>query len=92
LVYGYWYKTRRTRTWIISPNKENLIPRLLFERSSEDAYSNPGSPLMCRSPAGTLVIAKIKRNYEGSYILLKGRGATPRGSIPFLDLFNVYVN
>lgn len=74
------------------PYKENLRPQLLFERSSEDAYSNPGSPLMCRTPAGTIVIAKINRNCEGNYILLKGQGATPRGSIPFLDLFNVYVN
>lgn len=91
LVYEYWYKTRITRTWVVSPDLKNHRPRLLFERSSEDAYSNPGSPVMCRTPAGTLVIARIKRNCEGSYILLKGRGATPKGSTPFLDLFDVYV-
>ncbi|KAJ1292512.1 hypothetical protein BS78_02G397100 [Paspalum vaginatum] len=89
LVYEYWYKTRRTRTWVISPDLKNLRPQLLFERSSEDAYSNPGSPVMCRTSTGTLVIAKIKRNCEGSYILLKGRGATPSGSTPFLDLLNL---
>ncbi|XP_034579376.1 probable glutamyl endopeptidase, chloroplastic isoform X2 [Setaria viridis] len=89
LVYEYWYKTRITRTWVISPDLKNHRPRLLFERSSEDAYSNPGSPVMCRTPAGTVVIARIKRNCEGSYILLKGRGATPKGSTPFLDLFDV---
>lgn len=91
LVYEYWYKTRITRTWVISPDLKNHRRRLLFERSSEDAYSNPGSPVMCRTPAGTTVIARIKRNCEGSYILLKGRGATPKGSTPFLDLFDVYV-
>ncbi|OEL27843.1 putative glutamyl endopeptidase, chloroplastic, partial [Dichanthelium oligosanthes] len=89
LAYEYWYKTRITRTWVISPDLKNHRPRLLYERSSEDAYLNPGSPVMCRTPAGTLVIARIKRNCEGSYILLKGRGATPKGSTPFLDLFNV---
>ncbi|TVU37122.1 hypothetical protein EJB05_10417 [Eragrostis curvula] len=89
LVYECWYKTRRTRTWVISPDCKNLTPQLLFERSSEDAYTNPGSPMMCRTPAGTLVIAKVKRNCEGNYILLNGRGATPKGSTPFLDLFNV---
>jgi len=89
LVYEYWYKTRITRTWAISPDLKDHKPRLLFERSSEDAYSNPGSPVMCRTLAGMLVIARIKRDCEGSYILLKGRGATPKGSSPFLDLFNV---
>jgi hypothetical protein len=46
--------------------------------------------MMCRTPAGTFVIAKFKTNYEGTYILLKGKGATPKGSIPFLDLLNMY--
>ncbi|EMS61523.1 putative glutamyl endopeptidase, chloroplastic [Triticum urartu] len=89
LVCEYWHKTRRTRTWVISPDCNDLSPRLLFDRSSEDAYSSPGSPMMCRTPAGTLVIAKIKTNYEGTYILMKGQGATPKGSIPFLDLLNI---
>ena len=92
LVYEYWHKTRRTRTWVISPDCNDLSPRLLFDRSSEDAYSSPGSPMMCRTPAGTLVIAKIKTNYEGTYILMKGQGATPKGSIPFLDLLNMYAD
>uniref|UniRef100_J3MPC5 Probable glutamyl endopeptidase, chloroplastic n=1 Tax=Oryza brachyantha TaxID=4533 RepID=J3MPC5_ORYBR len=89
LIYEHWYKTRRTRTWVISPDCNDVSPWVLFERSSEDAYSNPGSPMMCRTPAGTFVIAKIKTNYDGTYILLKGRGATPKGSIPFLDLLNI---
>ncbi|KAM3392336.1 hypothetical protein ACQJBY_013452 [Aegilops geniculata] len=89
LVYEYWHKTRRTRTWVISPDCNDVSPRLLFDRSSEDAYSSPGSPMMCRTPTGTLVIAKIKTNYEGTYILMKGQGATPKGSIPFLDLLNI---
>ncbi|KAL6657316.1 hypothetical protein ACP70R_005096 [Stipagrostis hirtigluma subsp. patula] len=89
LVHEYWYKTRRTRTWVVFPDYKNVRPRISFERSSEDAYSNPGSPMMCRTPAGTLVIAKIKRSREEPYILLKGRGASPKGNAPFLDLFNV---
>uniref|UniRef100_A0ACD5YZN9 Uncharacterized protein n=1 Tax=Avena sativa TaxID=4498 RepID=A0ACD5YZN9_AVESA len=88
LVYEYWYKTRRTRTWVISPDCKDLSPQLLFDRSSEDAYSSPGSPMMCRTRAGTLVIAKI-RTSEGTCILMKGQGATPKGSVPFLDLLNI---
>jgi hypothetical protein len=45
--------------------------------------------MMCRTRAGTLVIAKIKTSEE-TYILMKGLGATPKGSVPFLDLLNMY--
>ncbi|GMN52305.1 hypothetical protein TIFTF001_021459 [Ficus carica] len=90
LVYESWYKTRRIRTWVISPGSKDISPRILFDRSSEDVYSDPGSPMLRRTPAGTYVIAKIKKeNDEGTYLLLNGSGATPEGNIPFLDLFNI---
>uniref|UniRef100_A0A2N9IQG8 Probable glutamyl endopeptidase, chloroplastic n=1 Tax=Fagus sylvatica TaxID=28930 RepID=A0A2N9IQG8_FAGSY len=90
LVYESWYKTRRTRTWVISPGSKDTSPRILFDRSSEDVYSDPGSPMLRRTPAGTYVIAKIKKEHDGStYILLNGNGATPEGNIPFLDLFDL---
>lgn len=89
LVYESWYKTRRTRTWLISPGNREVSPRILFDRSLEDAYSDPGSPMMRRTPAGTYVIAKIKKQEKGGYLLLNGSGATPEGNIPFLDLFDI---
>lgn len=90
LVYESWYKTRRTRTWVISPGSKDVTPRILFDRSSEDVYSDPGSPMLRRTPAGTYVIAKIKKeNDEETYVLLNGSGATPEGNIPFLDLFDI---
>ncbi|EPS61481.1 hypothetical protein M569_13316, partial [Genlisea aurea] len=89
-VYESWYKTRRTRTWVISPGHENLNPRLLFDRSSEDVYSDPGSPMTRRSALGTYVIAKIKKEKdEGTFLLLNGSGASPEGNIPFLDLYDL---
>jgi hypothetical protein len=46
--------------------------------------------MLRRTPAGTYVIAKIKKeNDEGTYVLLKGSGATPEGNFPFLDLFDM---
>ncbi|CAK9152902.1 unnamed protein product [Ilex paraguariensis] len=90
LVYESWYKTRRVRTWVFSPGSEDVSPRILFDRSSEDVYSDPGSPMLRRTPAGTYVIATVKKeNDEGKYILLNGSGATPEGNIPFLDLFDI---
>ncbi|KAF8039709.1 hypothetical protein BT93_B2045 [Corymbia citriodora subsp. variegata] len=90
LVYESWYKTRRTRTWVIPPESKDTNPRILFDRSSEDVYSDPGSPMLRRTPAGTHVIAKVKKeNGEGTYVLLNGSGATPEGNIPFLDLLDI---
>ncbi|XP_073158442.1 probable glutamyl endopeptidase, chloroplastic isoform X2 [Henckelia pumila] len=90
LVYESWYKTRKTRTWIISPGSESVNPRILFDRSFEDVYSDPGSPMLRRTPTGTYVIAKIKKEGgEGTCVLLNGIGASPQGDIPFLDLFDI---
>ncbi|GLT71893.1 hypothetical protein SLA2020_438780 [Shorea laevis] len=90
LVYESWYKTRRTRTWVISPGIKDASPRILFHRSSEDVYSDPVSPMLRRTPAASLVIAKVnKENDENTYILLKGSGSTPEGNVPFLDLFDI---
>ncbi|KAF7804921.1 putative glutamyl endopeptidase, chloroplastic isoform X1 [Senna tora] len=80
----------RTRTWVISPGSKDVSPRILFDRSSEDVYSDPGSPMLRRTQAGTYVIAKVKKGSdEGRYFLLNGIGATPEGNIPFLDLFEI---
>ncbi|KAL9263834.1 putative glutamyl endopeptidase, chloroplastic, partial [Drosera capensis] len=90
LVYESWYKTRRTRTWVISPGSKDVSPCILFDRSFEDVYSDPGSPMLRRTAAGTYVIATIKKeNDEATYILLNGSGATPLGNVPFLDLFDI---
>ncbi|KAG9145783.1 hypothetical protein Leryth_011210 [Lithospermum erythrorhizon] len=93
-----WYKLdlllhktpKKTRTWLIAPGSKDIAPRILFDRSSEDVYSDPGSPMLRRTPAGTYVIAKIKKESDScTYILLNGSGATPSGNIPFLDLFDI---
>ncbi|KAF1869587.1 hypothetical protein Lal_00017162 [Lupinus albus] len=90
LVYESWYKTRRIRTWVVSPASEDVTPRILFDRSSEDVYSDPGSPMLRRTKAGTYVIANIKKESdEGRYLILNGVGATPEGNVPFLDLFDI---
>ncbi|CAN6295352.1 unnamed protein product [Urochloa humidicola] len=89
LVYESWYKTRKTRTWVLSPDKKDVSPRILFDRSSEDVYSDPGSPMSRRTDMGTYVIAKIKKQDGSTYILLNGMGATPEGNVPFLDLFDI---
>ncbi|MBL9000576.1 MAG: S9 family peptidase [Phycisphaerae bacterium] len=55
-------------------------PRLVFDRSVNDRYNNPGSPVMERLPNGRTVV-KVQKGF----IFLRGQGATPEGDRPFLD-------
>jgi dipeptidyl aminopeptidase/acylaminoacyl peptidase len=54
--------------------------RILFDHSMDDAYADPGSPLMSTNPDGTRTVLQ-----DGTSIYLRGDGSTPEGDRPFLD-------
>ena len=85
LIYESWRKNRKTRTWIVPPNKP-AAAKLLFDRSYEDRYSDPGRPLLKRSDFGTSVLLTSN---NGKSIFLSGFGASPEGDRPFLDQLNL---
>ncbi|TAE74217.1 MAG: S9 family peptidase [Bacteroidetes bacterium] len=76
-----WWGTRKEISTHINPsnNKQNV----LFDRSSEDAYTDPGSPEMIRNQYGRFVM-DIKNNK----VLMTGAGASAEGNRPFLDEFD----
>ena len=76
-----WWKTRRARTWAIDPGGASA-PRLLFDRSSEDRYGDPGRFLTTHGPLGTEVLLTTA---DGRSAYLEGEGASPEGDRPFLD-------
>ncbi len=83
IVEERWWRTRRVRSWRIRPGGDggsSVEKQLLFDRSSEDRYANPGSPVLGRNPFGRSVLATS----DGS-IFLSGLGASPEGDRPFLD-------
>ena len=82
LVRERWWQTRRTRTWVVRPHAPGDAPRLLFDRSTEDRYSDPGQPLMRRTPSGQWVLQTAN---NGRTLFLTGQGASPQGNRPFLD-------
>ncbi len=82
LVSERWWKTRRTRTWIIRPDSPEVEAQILFDRSSEDQYSDPGNPLTRPTARGTRVLLVAD---SGDTIFLSGEGASPEGNRPFLD-------
>ncbi len=73
----------RDRRWLTtrlvdldSPDKA----RVVFDHSVDEAYLDPGTPLVAVNPDGTRTILQ-----DGSQIYLRGDGATPDGDRPFLD-------
>ncbi len=84
LVTESWWKTRRTRTWRVRPGDPGAKPELIFDRSSEDRYSDPGFAATKSTAWGTDV---IRRN--GDTIYLFGEGASTEGDRPFIDAFNL---
>ena len=84
LLSEYDRERRWTRTWIVDAAHPAGRPTVLFDRSAEDRYGDPGSPLLRPTPAGDLALVK-----SGDWIFLAGAGASPEGDRPFLDRVNL---
>jgi len=84
LAGEWWWKTRKTKTWKIDPSKPGSEGELIIDRSFEDRYSDPGDPIMERTPQGTNVLLLTD---GGGSVFLSGQGASPEGDRPFLDKF-----
>ncbi len=73
----------RDRRWLTSRLTDLAAPqdsRIIFDHSADEAYGDPGSPLMTVHPDGTRTVLQ-----DGNHIYLRGDGASPEGDRPFLD-------
>jgi len=73
-----------TRTFLVDINQPGQAPRLIWERSSQDRYKDPGRPVMHALANGKRAIWQ-----QGDFIFLEGPGATEKGEFPFLDRYNL---
>ncbi|MEQ8768155.1 MAG: prolyl oligopeptidase family serine peptidase [Planctomycetota bacterium] len=80
LLTEYDRDRRWIRTWVIDADADSLSPKLVWDRSRQDRYGDPGRPITTRNAAGQSVVLV----HEGA-IFLSGRGASPEGDRPFLD-------
>ena len=80
LVYEFDWPTRRSRAWIVQASSPGTEPALLWDRSTDDWYGNPGDPVMTQDAAG-----KTVARMDGTSIFLAGPGGSPEGDRPFLD-------
>ena len=58
---------------------------LLFERSSNDAYSDIGTPMLTRNQYGNPVAIILKNGN----LLLRSQGSSPQGDLPFVQQFDL---
>jgi dipeptidyl aminopeptidase/acylaminoacyl peptidase len=58
----------------------------MMDRSWEDRYNDPGSPVMVRNPQGRLV---LQTTDDGKSLFLTSSGASPEGDRPFLDIYDL---
>ena len=73
----------RDRRWLTSRLVDLAAPddsRVIFDHSADEAYHDPGSPMMTTHPDGTRTVLQ-----DGNQIYLRGEGASPDGDRPFLD-------
>ncbi len=79
-----WKKRWRT-SWLVDVDRPGAAaPKKVFDLSVQDAYKDPGRPVMTMTPAGERVVLQDK-----DAIYLSGQGATPKGDRPFLDRYDL---
>ena len=79
IVYERWWSSREERAWHVDPSGQRDT-QLMWERSWQDRYNDPGSPMMTRDDRGRPVVY-----LEDGKILLSGAGASDEGDRPFID-------
>lgn len=77
-------RDRRWRTTSLVDLATPNAAKILFDLSVNDAYGDPGEPVMETRPSGERVAVQ-----DGDAIYLSGDGATGGGDRPFLDRFSL---
>lgn len=85
LVRDYDRDRKWGRTFLVGTSPISVDePKLLFERSVQDKYGDPGAPVARALPSGHPAIQPAG---TGAFFL-RGDGASPQGDRPFLDRFD----
>ena len=77
-------RDRRWRTTSLVDIKTKAAAKVVFDVSANDAYGDPGDPVMETRPTGERVVLQ-----DGDAIYLAGDGASESGDRPFVDRFSL---
>jgi len=80
----YWWSTRQLITSSFSPDHPQGSKKIIYDRSYEDRYNDPGTFQTKFNTNGKQVLLT-----KGNALYLFGTGASPEGNRPFVDMYNV---
>jgi dipeptidyl aminopeptidase/acylaminoacyl peptidase len=86
IVSERWWDTRRVVTSFFNPSNPSEPKQIIWDRSWQDAYGDPGNPILEPLATGHSVLRTDKTK---SKLYLSGQGASPKGNLPFLDEFDI---
>lgn len=81
-----WRRTRRAITSSFNPSEAEPEKNIIFDRSYEDRYNDPGRFETTVNSRGQSVLLTDRR---GRKLYLTGTGASPEGNRPFVDEFDI---
>jgi len=79
-----WTATRKAKASFINPAQPSEEAKLIYDRLSEDSYTDPGNPVTVKNERGRFVLA-----IENNKIFWIGEGASPDGDRPFVDAYDL---
>ena len=84
LITGEYDRDRRWIRSLLHDLKNGGKPKVLVDRSLRDRYGDPGNMVMIPNAAGHYIPLQ-----DGDWIYRTGRGASPKGNLPFIDRQNL---
>ena len=87
IIHDRWWKNRNTKAYAFNPSNPDQSPTILWDRSYQDNYGNPGNAMTEDNKYGRSVLA-----LDGDNIFLTGRGYSDEGIHPFIDKLNIKTN
>ena len=84
VAHDYWWNNRNTKSYIFDPLNPSQAPQVIFDRSYQDRYNDPGSFVTQRNAWGRSVLT-----LKGDHAFLLGDGYSDKGQFPFLDEINL---
>lgn len=86
IVTEMWMRDRKAILSFFDPEKPMATKKVVFDRSMEDRYNNPGTFETTWNQYGRSVLLFDSR---GRNLYLSGQGASPEGDRPFIDEFDI---
>ncbi len=85
MAYEWWWTNRQIMTSKWRPDYSENGKEIIFDRSWEDTYNDPGNFETHRNQYGRQILLRS----DDDTLYLKGQGASEEGNRPFVDQFDL---